>query len=238
MTISIIRNIWDGILDLLYPPKCLVCGDMQPKYLCSDCLSQITFINPPVCRRCGAPVQENEPCHGCSQVELGFDSARSVGAYDGVLKEAIHQLKYSGHRVMAPILGGLIVDYLREQNAWLRRTSCIVPIPIHSSRLRSRGFNQSELLAVEISRVFALPMVGASLVRWRSNQPQVDLPLDKRHENVQGIFRVIRADSIAGRSVLLIDDVYTTGSTVDSAARVLREAGAREVHVLTLARSL
>ena len=234
----LLRDFWSGLLDLVYPPKCLICDEMQPNYLCTDCLKQIQFIEGRICRSCGAPLQEEKWCTECDGVEYCFDSARSVGVYDGVLKEAIHQFKYSGHRVLAPVLGELLVNHLRKDTACLRRVNCIVPVPIHSSRLRQRGFNQSELLAEELSREFALPLVRKALVRARATRPQVNLPTDKRHDNVQNAFRVARTDAIEGRNILLIDDVFTTGSTVDSAARSLREAGAREVHILTLARSL
>ena len=234
---NLLRDLWTGLLDLAYPPKCLVCGEMQPKFLCDACLAEVVLIEPPVCSQCGAPLQEGR-CPECRhEVEFAFNSARAVGQYDGVLKEAIHQLKYSGHRVLGPVLGALIVEHLRR-SALVPRVACIVPMPIHPSRVRQRGFNQSELLAAEVSRAFGLPLLPRALVRTRPTRPQVDLPIEKRRENVEGAFKVVREDAVAGRSILLVDDVLTTGSTADSAARALRDAGAREIHVLTLARSL
>lgn len=234
-----LNDLWSGLLDLVYPPKCLVCGDMQSKYLCAECLSEIVFINPPppICSRCGAPNQENG-CGECRGVEFAFDSARGVGIYDGALKEAIHQLKYSGHEVIAPVLGMLIVDHLKSRSIFISQIDCIVPMPIHASRLRQRGFNQSELLAREIGRAFELPILPRTLIRGRATRPQVELSVEERLPNVDGAFEVVRSDAVSGRRVLLVDDVFTTGSTSDSASRALRDAGAGEVHVLTLARSV
>jgi len=226
-----------GLLDLVYPPKCLVCGEMQPKYLCGECIAEIALIEPPVCARCGAPPQDGR-CIQCQGIEFSFDSARAVGVYDGVLKEAIHQLKYSGHRVLGPVLGALLVEHLRGRPDFIRRIDCIVPVPIHRSRARRRGFNQSELLAQEVGWVFELPVLPQAIERHRPTRPQVDLPIEERSENVRGAFRVVRQDAVSGRILLLIDDVFTTGSTVDSAASALRDAGAGEIHVLTLARSV
>lgn len=233
-----VKGIFAGLLDLVYPPKCLVCDDMQAKYLCDTCILEINNLEPPVCHRCGIPMSENR-CTECADVNFAFDSARAVGEYDGVLKEAIHKLKYSGHRVMAPALGALLVELLHSKHAgYLRQCECIVPIPIHPSRLKMRGFNQSELLAMEVAHSFGIPMVTNAVVRYRPTNPQVNLPLDERHENVRNAFEVVRKEDIAGKRVLLVDDVFTTGSTLDAAAQVIRDAGAKEVHVLTVAHSL
>ncbi|MEN6372756.1 MAG: ComF family protein [Armatimonadota bacterium] len=236
---QLLKDIWGGLLDLIYPPKCLVCGEMQPKYFCDDCLAGIAWIKPPVCSYCGNPVDE-KPCLECNRVEYAFDSARSVAAYDGTLKEAIHRFKYSGQRVLGPILAAFVVDYLRGKRDQLRRVGCIIPIPIHPARLRYRGFNQSEILAEEIGKAFGLPVLMNVLNRTRPTRPQINLKREDRHSNVEGAFEVEPglAGRISGMKVLLIDDVYTTGSTSDAAARALKSAGAAEVHVLTLARSI
>ncbi|MEN6520182.1 MAG: ComF family protein [Armatimonadota bacterium] len=233
-----LRDIWDGALDLIYPPKCLVCGEMQQKYFCDECLAGIAWIEPPVCSFCGKPIDE-KPCLECNEMDFAFDSARSVAAYDGTLKEAIHKFKYSGQRVLGPVLAALVVDHLRRRDQ-IRRVGCIIPVPIHPTRLRYRGFNQSEILAEEIGRAFGLPVLVQVLNRTRPTRPQVNLRIDERHGNVEGAFEVGpgSARRISGMKVLLVDDVYTTGSTSDAAARALKDAGAAEVHVLTLARSL
>lgn len=230
-------DIWEGALDLIYPPKCLVCGDMQPKYFCDECLSDIVWIKPPVCSYCGMPVDDRN-CRECVEIDFAFDSARSAAVYDGALKDAIHQFKYSGHKALGPILAELVIRYLREKTERLRLVDCVIPVPIHSSRLRQRGFNQSEILADEIGQAFSLPVLCGNLTRTRSTRPQVNLPKDQRRENVADAFCVESKDGVEGRNILLIDDVFTTGSTSDAATRALKDAGAKAVHVLTLARSV
>lgn len=234
---KLFKPIWEGVLDLLYPPKCLVCDDMSGKYLCDDCLSEISFIKPPICFRCGAPLDDRQ-CVECKDADYAFITARSVAVYDGVLKDAIHKLKYSGHEILGPILGSIMVEYLRSIPYHIAKYDCIVPMPIHISRLKQRGFNQAALIANEIGNALGLPVMNGVLVRNRSTHPQVDLPIEDRHSNVLGAFSTLREAGIAGISVILIDDVFTTGSTADAAARALIDGGAREVHVLTMARSL
>jgi len=235
--LQFLQDIWEGALDLVYPPKCLVCGDMQPKYFCDECLADIVWINPPVCSYCGMPVDARN-CLECAEVDFSFDSARSAAVYDGALKDAIHQFKYSGHKVLGPILAELVVRYLRGKPERLRLVDCVIPVPIHPSRLRQRGFNQSEILADEIGRAFSLPVLKGNLTRIRPTRPQIDLPRDKRRENVADAFYVETKNGVAGRNILLVDDVFTTGCTSDAAARTLKDAGAKAVHVLTLARSV
>lgn len=233
----ILVEIWRGLIDLVYPPKCLVCGDMQATYLCASCYADIERIKPPCCPRCAMPTPEG-PCRECPGVDFSFDSATAAGVYSGVLKDAIHQLKYSGHRVMAPYLYELLVELLRSRNVLLQKIDCIVPVPIHPKRQRERGFNQSELLARGVGRALAIPVLSNAIRKSRLTPRQVELTGSLRREIVVGAFEVVRVDGFAGRRVLLIDDVFTTGSTCDAAASALRSGGAREIHVLTVARSV
>lgn len=234
---NLLIDLYEAVLDLVYPPKCLICDEMQPQYICNDCLKEIVYIKTPICARCGAPI-EDKWCQDCHQTEFAFDSAKAVGEYDGVLRQAIHLLKYSGHKVLTPILGELMVDYLHSERRFLNRIGCIVPMPIHISRLKQRGFNQSELLAKEIGNKLALPVNTSAVIRSKATKSQVGMQHIMRQENVEDAFEVVRPDAVYGRVVLLVDDVLTTGSTADSAARAIREAGAAEVHVLTLARAI
>lgn len=232
-----LSDLVSGLLDLVYPPKCLVCDSMQPDYLCTECISQIQLIHPPICFLCGYPIPDGS-CAECRRTEFTFDSAVSVAVYEGTLKDAIHKLKYSGHKVLGPYLGHLLVDYLHSRRKFISNIDCIVPLPIHSSRLAQRGFNQADLLAREVGQAFSLPVLMRAIERTTPTHPQVDLSIEDRRTNVVDAFSPVRGGDVDGRVVLLIDDVFTTGSTVDSAARALRKANAREVHVLTLARSL
>ncbi len=237
-TITLVSDIWQGIVDLVYPPKCLVCGDMQASYLCAECEAKINMLDGTACPKCALPRLESLRCPKCAEQEFSFDSAMSVGIYEDVLKDAVHQMKYSGHRVMAPVLARLMLQALRGKHWVTGRCGCIVAVPMHPAKERQRGFNQSELIAKEVGRVLALPVLTGVLVRSKSGVAQVGLSLERRMENVIGAFSVKRRDAVDGRNVMLIDDVLTTGSTAESAAFALREAGAKEVHVVTVARSV
>ena len=229
--------MWLGVLDLVFPPKCLVCGEIQDHYLCSDCVSKITFLSPPVCRRCAMPLVEGV-CPECRGVDFAFDSAHAVGAYEGVLRDAIHAFKYNSQKVLCEPLAKLMIDYLAANRILLSSIDVIVPVPIHFAREKARGFNQAELLAFRIGQEFRLPAVSDALVRLSAERAQVDLPLDMRKLNVENAFSIKNKAAVAGSRVMLVDDVFTTGSTCDAAAAALRSAGAREIHVFTLARSV
>lgn len=237
---GLLHSVVNGVLDLVYPPKCLVCDAMQPRYLCPECVEKIHFLGPYFCcYRCGAPVEEGY-CSECRGRELYFDGVRSVGTYEDPLREAIHQLKFSGHSVLAPELAELMVKFYMEQPAYygIGSMDLLLPIPIDRARQRERGFNQSQLLARPVAAAARKPLLTNVLVRSRRTPPQSSLSYDERLVNLQGAFAVARPDAAVGRKILLIDDVYTTGSTANEAARVLKEAGAAEVYVFTLARSL
>jgi len=225
-----------GVLDLLYPPKCVVCGEVQPLYLCVDCRSRISAMEGPLCRKCGLPT-DGEPCAECRRTRFAFTRARAVGVYDGALRTAIHRLKYGGVRAVAPELGDLLTAHLAGSADSCPGAASVLPMPIHSSRRRERGFNQSLLLAGPVSDFLGVPLLEDVLIRVRASRPQVDLPVDERMNNVRGVFKVERPEMITGTAVLLVDDVMTTGSTADEAARALRHAGASAIYVLTLARS-
>ncbi len=235
---SLIRDTWVGLLDLVYPPKCLVCGDIQSEYFCEKCRAEIVPITPPICFVCGASLVEGY-CRDChSGTEFAFDAARAVASYEGTIKEAIHQLKYSGHRIIAPALGAMLVEFLQTKSDIVHRADCVIPMPVHPSKERQRGFNQAELIAREVADAFALPLLTNALIRSKPTRPQVDLSLEARKTNTLGAFEVVRVDGVTNRCVLLIDDVLTTGGTAHAAAWSLKEVGAREVLVATVARAI
>lgn len=166
---------------------------------------------------------------------LGIYSATT---YDGVVKESIHRFKFNKRKKLAQPLGVLLVNYLgRKPGLELEELDGIIPVPLHQKRLRERGFNQVELLARTLSRYFELPVTPA-LERTRPTQPQFDLKREERFNNVKGAFRVIDPKAVYNKKVLLLDDIYTTGSTISECGRVLKNAGARRVEVLTLARAV
>ncbi len=225
-----------GLLDLFYPPRCQVCRRFAQEPLCPDCRAQIAFINPPVCRRCGIPLdpqaQGPEECLDCRKAQRQpITWARSMGLYEGSLRRAILAFKFLGRRALALPLADMLASEGLDEAFDL---AC--PVPLHPQRQRERGFNQSELLARYFCEKTGVSLRDGLLQRIRPTIPQVVLPAEHRAKNVRGAFSVSPQANIQGARILLIDDLYTTGSTLKECARVLQKGGAAAVCVLTLAR--
>jgi ComF family protein len=201
--------------------------------LCEECQEQIAYVEPPFCARCGNTVFTNDLCARCQTNPLQIDRIRSVVYFEGVLREALHRFKYDQLTALARPLGDLLATYWRQHPM---PVDVIVPVPLHNTRLRERGYNQAALLAREMARQVGVAVVERTLLRQRSTAPQVELDIKQRKKNVQGAFRC-SSDALAGQRVLLIDDVCTTGATLEACAVAVREGGAHTVWALTLARA-
>lgn len=230
-----VKDVTEGVLDLIYPPFCLVC-EKPGSYLCPDCVGKITLIDYPYCRTCGAP-SETARCRECQDREFAFEASRSAAIYDDTLRKSIHALKYSFYAALAEPLGDLMADRF-GQTRLAGKTDLVVPVPIHRSRMLARGFNQSEELARRLCARTGMRMEAGALVQIRKTRHQVDLEPVERQANVRGAFAVRNPESVRGKRILLIDDVFTTGATLNEAASALRSAGAGSVQVYTLARSI
>lgn len=227
----------DPFLRLLYPPRCLVCRALGGSGLCVHCLSQIVPVTPPLCRTCGHPLAGKSNCANCAVRPPAFAAARSLGAYDGVLRAAIHQFKYRDRPQLALPLGMALAAMARAQAADLNhlRFDALLPVPMHTVRHRLRGYNQSERLARVVSSELTMPMLPDVLLRIRSTRPQVGLSADARRRNLAGAFAVRHDEAVQGKTLLLVDDVVTTGSSLHECALVLKSCGAKSVYCLTLA---
>jgi len=204
---------FDALLNLVFPPACEVCRKSSDEALCGECFSQIRFMKP----------------------HLGIYSA---AIYDGVIKTALHRFKFQKRRKLAEPLGILLVKYLSHTPALpMDEMDCIVPVPLHRKRQRERGYNQAQLLAAVISRYYEVPVIAA-LARMKDTHPQFDLPREARLTNVKGAFKVADPKAVYNKKILLLDDIYTTGSTISECSKVLKIAGARSVEVLTLSRAV
>ncbi len=244
------RVAGDALLSVLLAPSCVVCGDLLGTPLegpvCGSCWSSIRLITPPICQRCGGPLaswqsisQESARCARCRRGSPSVDRGCAIGEYEGSLRSILHAFKYQRHRSLGARLGRLMRMHGREL---LMDADLVVPVPLHSLRLMARGFNQAE----DLSRQVGLP-VARVLKRTRRTPPQVSLPSSRRHRNVRDAFALRRTlwmrlsgrpPRVAGRIVVLVDDVSTTGATLEACARVLKAAGAREVRALTAARAV
>ncbi|HYM04971.1 MAG TPA: ComF family protein [Terriglobales bacterium] len=182
-------------------------------------------------------------CDLCHRLAPPFVKAAAYGSYDGGLRELIHLLKYEQVRPAAAVLGRMLAEAVSGlDSAWTQNPVVVVPVPLHARKSRQRGFNQSELIAQHALKLRAgngrLVLRSKILERRRETQSQIGLTRHQRRENLRGSFAVARPEEIAGREVLLVDDVFTTGTTVSECARVLRRAGASKVFVATVARTL
>ncbi len=229
-----LERVQKRLLDLFFPPFCVCCGG-EGHYLCPTCLAAAPRIAPPWCELCGRPLLglEFRFCPQCMQAPLVIDGIRSVGLFEGTLREAVHRFKYGRLTALAEPLGELLADGWRS----LRLPGdVIVPVPLHPRRLRQRGYNQSSLLARELSRTVGLPVAERVLIRTRETAPQVELSASQRRANVAEAFEC-RTGEICGQAVLLVDDVCTTGATLNACAEALRKQEPRSIWALTLTRA-
>ena len=234
------RRMGRAALDLLFPPLCMMCRKQvgEPGALCADCWKNVSFIDGPACLSCGLPfefdVGSETRCATCLADPPAFDRARSVMRYDAFSKGPILALKRSDRHDVVPAFARWLERAGRDL---ITDADVIVPVPLHPVRLWMRRFNQSALLAQALARRARKPYEPLALQRTRSTPSQGEMASAKaRRRNVRGAFRAIRAEAVKDRKVLLIDDVLTTGATVDACARALKRAGASKVAVLTLAR--
>jgi ComF family protein len=223
-----------GLWELLFPSRCLGC-QKRGVVLCADCLPTIPWQGPYVCPRCARESPLGGRCRRC----LGGGSpdlsgVRAACRFDGVVRTAIHQLKYRRASFLAPFLARLLAQSLSQRRL---DVDLVVPVPLDPARQRERGFNQATLVAAELSRLANYPAPAAGvLIRAHHRRPQVGLRAAERRRNVQGAFLCVAPEAIAGRRVLLIDDVMTTGATLEACAAALRSAGAAIVLAAVVAR--
>lgn len=242
------RELLAVLLHLLFPTPCQICQaplDARRRHLlCGRCWDKIRPPKDPLCPRCGLPLPSphaltfspDHLCGTCREQKAYFSFARAAGLYEeeGVLRKAILLFKYGKKAALGHHLGRLMAEasYGRVE---VTSYDCLVPVPLSPEREKERGFNQSLILAEALGGRFGVPVERKALVRVRPTGPQ-EGSRKAREENVRGAFAVIRPEQVAGKRILLIDDVYTTGATVNECAKVLMKAGAQKVAVYTLAR--
>jgi len=214
-----LENWWQALLDLLYPPKCPACRQnvMEHGQWCSPCAAKIAAYR---------QIAVSE--HHLRSV----DSCCTLYEYEGSLKRMIHDMKFRKAARYGQHLSWLLSQGSRGRN--FDHIHCVVPVPLHSERLFERGFNQTELIFKTWALAYGLEWL-AGLARVRRTRPQWELTLSDRKGNIKGAFKVICPERITGRNILLVDDIFTTGLTLDECARELKKAGAKQVHCLTLA---
>jgi ComF family protein len=235
-----IRRAGRGALDLLFPPLCIACREQvsEPGSLCPACWQDMQFLEGPCCDRCGLPF-EFDPggdtlCAACLAHPPAFDKARAILRYDDASRRPVLALKHADRLDLVPAFGRWLE---RSGRSLLAEADLIVPVPLHRLRLWNRRYNQSAELARALSRLSGVPTDPFVLVRVRRTPSQGEMPsASARRRNVRGAFTVPEKADVDGRTILLIDDVLTTGATAHACAKALKRAGAASVYVLALAR--
>jgi len=238
------RGPSDEVLDLLFPPRCQVCGCLGADPFCAGCLGEVDFIAPPACLFCGSPLRAGWPgaqlCTDCRDGRA-LSGARSAGLHSGRLREAIIRYKFDGRTRLAESLATMLVRVVRAEvdGAGLPLAECaaLVPVPLHPGRRSWRGFDQAEMLCAAMAGEVGLPVWSDVIARIRNTTPQVQLRGLSRRENVRGAFAARKPWRLRGSALILVDDVFTTGATMGECAQVLREAGAVAVYGLTVSRA-
>ncbi len=239
------------LIDIIYPPRCHICGRYlsfdkdhpSSHHLCNDCSANLIPITHPICTVCGHPFPtskgQDHLCENCLRKRPWYDFVRSPYLYSGPLMEAIQRFKYNSETHLTSSLGTLLSSFAR---AWVPDQPAAdfltIPVPLHRRRLKERGFNQSLLLAKVLASDLGTQLDYLSLIRKRYTRAQTGLKKEERRRNVKDAFSVIYPDIIKDKKIILVDDVFTTGHTLNECARTLKKSGATCVICLTLARTL
>jgi len=259
--VSAASGVAAGLFATLFPSDCRLCGtplvNISRLPVCDECLFAMRPIGGGVCSVCGerlvspyafssgpSSAEPDAPrCGLCRRLEPPYVKATAYGSYESGLRELIHLLKYDRVRPAASVLGRMLAEAMADLKPLFGDSQIlVVPVPLHARKLRQRGFNQSELIARAAVKLNPAPdqlqLNAGILERRRETQSQIGLSRHQRRENIRGAFAVAKRDELAGREILLVDDVFTTGTTVSECARLLRRAGAAKVYVATVARTL
>jgi ComF family protein len=235
------RRWFDVVVDFIYPPRCLRCDTSVKDQgsLCSECWSEVDFIDGAICATCGQPFEldpgEGALCGNCIALAPLYDQARSVMVYNEASRPLVTGFKYGDRTERAPSYGRWMA---RAGKEFLSEADLLVPVPLHSQRLVGRRFSQSAMLAQAVARETLVPVLLDGLRRTRPTRQQVGLTTSKRRRNVMGAFSVHpkRSDQLRDSHVVLVDDVVTSGATVDACLKALQKAGVSKTSVLSLAR--
>ena len=232
LTYSLYRGLWSG-LDLLFPPVCGGCEKPGARW-CSDCQGRVGILNELVCDVCGIPQKQAGTCNACRAERPLFHSLRSWSVFENPVRNALHRLKYKHDIGLGDALARQIAEFVRGLN-W--PIDMIVPVPLGKQRLQERGYNQVGMIARPLALVLGIEYAPRALYRQRETRSQVGLTKAERRENVRDAFQALGA-VVDRKTVLVMDDVATTGSTLSVSAEALLSSGAKDVYALTVARAL
>ena len=242
--ISVLKTFWNGLCDLVYPPLCILCKKYlftadRTIVLCPGCEAQIKQNLPPFCPKCSRHSIEEYAsgrlCRQCRSTQPHFDSAVGVCLYNPAMRKLIHLFKYGNKLALRHPFSKIIRSFTDSYTKDMRQYDVVTAVPLHPARLRERGYNQSDILAQTIAETFQLPFCEGNLLRSKHTQFQARLTQKDRWTNIQGAFKIKNPERFHEKSVLVVDDLLTTGATLSEIARVIKETGAHKVDVLTVA---
>ena len=227
----------ERVLDLIYPPRCPVCNEVvaiSDGGVCPECKDKFHYVEEPYCLKCGKPIDDEgeEYCKDCKDKTHNYIEGRACFVYDEYMKESIYRFKYNGKQEYAKY-------YAREINARLGKkikswnVDALIPVPIHKDRLRKRGYNQAELIAKHLSYLTKIPVNNQILERKNPTKALKNLDAKERENNLKKAF-IVKENVVKLRTVIIVDDIYTTGSTVDAISLALIDAGVKNVYFITL----
>ena len=228
------EGIQKAITEFFFPARCIGCGKWG-SFLCRECVINLPHIEPPFCNKCGKPESSGTFCPNCWGWQSAIDGIRSVFRFDGIIRKAIHELKYYHVKAISNVMALYLANFISE---YPLSFDIIVPVPLHKNRLKQRGYNQSSLLATELAKIKRSPMLDDYLFRVKDSPAQARTSnVEQRKRNVVDAF-ICKKGELSGKCVALIDDVCTTGATLEACAKALKAAGVQSVWGLTLAREI
>ncbi len=231
---KLLNSIWRKILGLLYPHTCVFCGKVSESSICDACKDKVFYVCEPRCKKCGKPIryEEQEYCHDCHKQKSYYEQGKSIWIHKGLVPWSVYQFKYHNRRIFGEFYAR---EMYRLYEKWIRDCGIelIVPIPLHKKRRRRRGYNQAEIVARYLSQYTGIPMDSRAVARCKYTKPQKALNHQDRKKNVKDVFEV-RAGGPVGKRILLVDDIYTTGSTINEISKEFLEKGHNKVWFLTI----
>lgn len=233
-----LKKTLNSIVNLFFPHLCFICEKNIPDYsvLCNKCDSRIKFFKPPLCLGCSKKISQNSSfCKKCKTKDLYYDKLISCTEYREPIRTLIHLLKYKNHDYLADFLSSLIIDYLKRIGLKGAGFDLMLPVPSHSIRMREREYNQSNLLAKRLSTFLKIPLKSDIIFCKKNLKSQSKLKGKNRRENVKNNFFVMAP--VRNKNIILVDDIITTGSTINECAKALKKEGAKKITVITLAKA-
>ncbi|NCC14807.1 MAG: ComF family protein [Clostridia bacterium] len=230
------KNFMQGVLKVLYPPYCVLCGELLPmeeweKGICTGCASKIPFLTGNRCGFCGRELQHGEVCHSCLEKKPVFERGISAFDYD-VLREGIARFKFDGSKGDGAIFGRLMAAFLLSYHQdWIEEIDFMTAVPLHRRKEKERGFNQADILCKSISENTGIPYQEDILSRTKATIAQSKLSARERHENIKNVFL---SQDCPDKCILLVDDILTTGATLNECSRALYRSGAKKVEIFCL----